>query len=273
MSEKNSYQKRWVSFENSIEVFMNNFSNVRDNSHFRRSKNLAILALMLALTIFFCFFPIMFPGGVTLALMILPLLIVAQGYDFKMTIILAVLMASVNQIAWYTTKAANPMAPIWQNPLVCMVPRILIGVVSYFVGYGLRKAFLHPKCSIGADGEKRLLNQKEIFAKDGVITAVSTALGVVTNTFFCGLFAVLLYNGKALSNNTVIGIEYILTWFGINFLIEIIAFTIVVPPIILALRQARLVPVPALGREITVEEQVCEETAQQDTADEKNIGD
>ena len=227
--------------------FMNN-SRV-DNNPQRRSKNLAILALMLALTIFFCFQPIPIPGGVTLAFMILPLLIIAQGYDFKMTIILAVLMATINQIAWYTTKAASPMASIWQNPIVCMIPRILIGVASYFMGYGLRKAFLHPKYEEGENGVKILVNSKEIYAKDSIISGISTAVGVVVNTFFCGLFTVLLYNGRVLTNGTQIGIEYVLTWFGINFVIEIISFTLIVPPIILALRKARLVPQPIMGKE------------------------
>lgn len=231
---------------------MSNFKS-GDNPNARRSKNLAILALMLALTIFFCFFPISF-GTVTLAFMILPLLIIAQGYDFQMTMILGVLMAVVNQLAWYTTKAAGPMAPVWQNPLVCMVPRILIGIVSYFVGLGLRKAFLHPKYKLGEDGTKSIVNQKQIYAIDGVISGISTALGVVTNTFFCGMFTVLLYNGKILTNGTQISLELILTWFGINFLIEIISFSILVPPIIIALRQARLVPPPKTGREIILDD-------------------
>ena len=217
----------------------------------RRSKNLAILALMLALTIFFCFFPIKF-GPVTLALMILPLLIVAQGYDFKMTIILAVFLAAVNQIAWYSTKSVELMAPIFQNPLVCMVPRILIGVVSYFVGFGLRKLLLHPKYRITNDG-REIVNQKQIYAIDGVISGISTALGVVTNTLFVGLFTVLIYNGKVLGN-TQISLKWLLALFGVNFLIEIIAFTLIVPPIILALRQARLVPAPKMGKEIIVED-------------------
>lgn len=162
-------------------------------------------------------------------------------------------MATVNQIAWYTTKAAGPMAPVWQNPLVCMVPRILIGVVSYFVGFGLRKAFLRPKYII-TDSHKELVNKKQIYAIDGVISGVSTALGVVTNTLFCGLFTVLLYNGKVLTNGTKISLELILTWFGINFLIEIITFSILVPPIVVALRQARLVPPPKMGNEIIVDD-------------------
>lgn len=229
---------------------MSNFSYGPNSSGVRRSKNLAVLALMLALTVFFCFYPVVFPGGVTLALMIFPLLIVAQGYDIKMTAVLAVMMALVNQIAWYTTKAGHFMAPVWQNPLVCMVPRIAIGLISYFVGYGFRKAFLRPKYVEDAEGKRSLVNQKQIYAKDFVISSVSTALGVFTNTALCGLFAVLCYNGKVLSNNTMISLELILTWFSINFVIEIISFSLLVPPIVVALRKAGLIPPPVTGKEI-----------------------
>ena len=131
----------------------------------RRSKNLAILALMLALTIFFCFYPIVFPGGVTLAFMIFPLLIVAQGYDIKMTAILAFMMALVNQIAWYTTKAGHVMAPIWQNPLVCMVPRIAIGIVSYYMGLGLRKLFCTPCIVPTPAGQKYSTTKRSLTQK------------------------------------------------------------------------------------------------------------
>lgn len=231
----------------------------------RRSKNLAILALMLALTVFFCFYPIVFPGGVTLAFMIFPLLIVAQGYDIKMTAILAFMMALVNQIAWYTTKAGHVMAPIWQNPLVCMVPRIAIGIVSYYLGYGLRKLFMHPVYCTDASGAKILTNKKELDAKDFAISAASTAVGVFTNTALCGLFAIICYNGKVLSDNTMVTIEFILAWFSINFVIEIITFSALVPPIIMALRKAGLIPsyvtgktYNAAGNEISESAEACD---------------
>lgn len=233
---------------------MTDFSNGGKAATVRRSKNIAVLALMLALTVFFCFVPITFPGGVTLAFMIFPLLIVAQGYDIKMTAILAVMMALVNQLAWYTTKAGQLMAPVWQNPLVCMVPRIMIGIVSYYMGYGLRKAFLRPKYVIDEKGEKRLVNKNQLYAKDFAISAACTAVGVFTNTALCGLFAVLCYNGKVLSENTMISIEFILTWFSINFVIEIISFSILVPPIVMALRKASLIPAPVLGKEVITED-------------------
>ena len=37
---------------------------------------------------------------------------------------------------------------------------------------------------------------------------------------------------------------YIFAWFGLNFLIEIIAFSLITPAITVALRSAKLVPLP-----------------------------
>jgi len=105
----------------------------------QKIKRICLVALMLALTIIFCFVPIQF-GTITLALMILPTIIVAQVCDFKTSLLMAVLMGVVNYIAWFTTKAASPVAPIFQNPLVCILPRIMIGVVCYLVRYGLQRA-------------------------------------------------------------------------------------------------------------------------------------
>ena len=46
----------------------------------------------------------------------------------------------------------------------------------------------------------------------------------------------------------MITIEFILAWFSINFVIEIIAFSALVPPIIMALRKANLIPSAVTGR-------------------------
>ena len=71
------------------------------------TQKIALLALMTALIIIFCFVPITF-GTISLALMILPVLIVAQVEDFTTTTILSFIMGIINYIAWFTTKAASP---------------------------------------------------------------------------------------------------------------------------------------------------------------------
>ena len=83
------------------------------------------------------------------------------------------------------------------------------------------KFILKPKYS-EVNGQKVLSNKKALIALDQVSIILATALGVITNTLFVGLFTLAFFNNKALPSGTVIDIEYILAWFGLNFLIEII---------------------------------------------------
>ena len=259
-----------------------------------RTKLIALLALMLALTIIFCFVPIQF-GPITLALMILPTLILAQVCDFKISLFMGLMMGLINYIAWFTTKAASPIAPIFQNPLVCILPRVLIAVVAYWSRVGLEKLLLEKWLGINLKPEKVLVEeddeeeaqlgeidgvmieevvedfvpQEEITATDDVIVddeveeneltdkekkakkakeiavrqvvhLVSTALGVITNTVFVAIFTLIFFNNTSLGN-TIINVEYILAWFSLNFGIEVVAFSLITPPIATAIRAAKLV--------------------------------
>ncbi len=253
----------------------------------QKIKRICLVALMLALTLIFCFVPIQF-GTITLALMILPTIIVAQVCDFKTSLLMAVLMGVVNYIAWFTTKAASPVAPIFQNPLVCILPRIMIGVVCYLVRYGLQRAIffnrplrkykdeyvretndetaqndfsvaencadrsktaesIAPEYAIAETSPandrstqkkgKRTLKDEAV---NQIIYALSAALGVVTNTLFVAIFTLIFFNGTYIAQNTVVTVEYVLAWFGVNFLVEIAAFSLITPPIVLALKAAKL---------------------------------
>ena len=259
-----------------------------------RTKLIALLALMLALTIIFCFVPIQF-GPITLALMILPTLILAQVCDFKISLFMGLMMGLINYIAWFTTKAASPIAPIFQNPLVCILPRVLIAVVAYWSRIGLEKLLLEKWLGINLKPEKVVVEeddeeeaqldeadtvmtedmvedfapQEEIVATDDVIIddeveeneltdkekkakkakeiavrqvvhLVSTALGVITNTVFVAIFTLIFFNNTSLGN-TIINVEYILAWFSLNFGIEVVAFSLITPPIATAIRAAKLV--------------------------------
>ena len=259
-----------------------------------RTKLIALLALMLALTIIFCFVPIQF-GPITLALMILPTLILAQVCDFKISLFMGLMMGLINYIAWFTTKAASPIAPIFQNPLVCILPRVLIAVVAYWSRIGLEKLLLEKWLGINLKPEKVVIEeddeeeaqleeadtgmtddvvedfapQEEITATDDVIAddeveenelsdkekkakkakeiavrqvvhLVSTALGVITNTVFVAIFTLIFFNNTSLGN-TIINVEYILAWFSLNFGIEVVAFSLITPPIATAIRAAKLV--------------------------------
>ena len=264
------------------------------SSRLEKIKRICLVALMLALTTIFCFVPVQF-GTITLALMILPTLIVACCCDFKTSAIMGLAMGLINYIAWFTTKAASPVAPIFQNPLVCILPRFLIAVTTYLTRKGLEKAIFktafarrHPyeyqrlvgdsaNGQIDATSDASLQtndslqadtflqadsisqadiahteqtvsvskSQKKYKATDTalhqIIYAVSTAVGVITNTVFVAIFTLIFFNNTSIAKNTVVTVDYVLAWFGFNFAIEVIAFSLITPPIVLALRASKLV--------------------------------
>ncbi len=264
------------------------------SSRFEKIKRICLVALMLALTTIFCFVPVQF-GTITLALMILPTLIVACCCDFKTSAIMGLAMGLINYIAWFTTKAASPVAPIFQNPLVCILPRFLIAVTTYLTRKGLEKAIFktafarrHPyeyqrlvvdsaSGQIDATSDASLqtsdtlqadtslqsdsISQADIAhteqtvnvsksqkkykatytALHQIIYAVSTAVGVITNTVFVAIFTLIFFNNTSIAQNTVVTVNYVLAWFGFNFAIEVIAFSLITPPIVLALRASKLV--------------------------------
>lgn len=193
------------------------------------TQKIALLAIMLALIITFSFVPVSI-GPITLALMILPVLVIAQVENFLTTLILSFMMGLVNYIAWFTTKAASPVAPIFQNFFVCVVSRTMIGVVAWLVRVGIQK--LLDKYSV--EGKKRI-------ALDQVSYFTSAVSGTITNTVFVGAFTLMFFNNKALPSGTAININFILAWFSLNFVIEFIVFGVITPPIVFALRKAHLV--------------------------------
>lgn len=227
-----------------------------------RIRRITLLALMLALTILFCFVPVQI-GAITLALMILPTIILALVSDFKTTLFMGAMMGAVNLIAWYTTKAASPIAPIFQNPIVCIVPRIMVGVCAYLVRVWLEKMIFRGRIKrtfkyeyvrempCKNDDESHINhteiksnisseNRKTDTALKQLVYIISTAVGVVANTLFVALFTLLFFNNTSIAQNTIVTVEYVLAWFGLNFAIEVVAFSLLAPPIVLALKSAKL---------------------------------
>ena len=72
-----------------------------------------------------------------------------------------------------------------------------------------------------------------------LIYALSAGLGVVTNTLFVAIFTLVFFNGTSIAQ-TVVTVEYVLAWFGVNFAVELVSFSLITPPIVLAIRSARL---------------------------------
>lgn len=195
----------------------------------RRSARITVLAVLFALSIVFNFVPISF-GPVNIALLLLPIIICAQLEDFKMTIITATFTGLMSCIAFWSIKAGTPLAPVFQNPLISVFPRIMVGVVAYFVSKGLTA--LDLKLSLKKNSGEKLAVKA---TKENLISACSSALATLTNTLLVLLFIFLIYNGKTLKNGMAVSNEVIAGLITVNFAIEVIAFTILIPPITFAL--------------------------------------
>lgn len=205
----------------------------------RKSKRIATLAIFVALTAIFNFVPISF-GGVSIALMILPLLIVAQIEDFKTTLVAGIILATINIIGWYTIGAAHPLAFAFRNPMVSMFPRVLIGLSTFGVARLAKKLFVRPQFEekIDSNGNcvRTLMNSKKVVMAENFSTFCATAAGVVTNTLLVGLMTIAFYGGKPFGDGTI-SIAFLAGLFSINFAIEIVVFSLICPPIVYALRK------------------------------------
>lgn len=198
----------------------------------KKSQNLTLLAFMVALTTIFCFVPIPLP--VPLGLMIVPMLVFAQVADFKKSVTLSIFLGLINYLAWFTTKAGSLYAPIFQNPLVCLIPRFMIGVAVFGSSWLLKRLLIAKGIK-----NKDIINQpiRGYKSKVTFISVMSTAVGVITNTGLVALFT-LLASKIGWIKNTALTSDFLMVCFSINFVIEIICFSIIVPPIVMALRKA-----------------------------------
>ena len=109
----------------------------------------------------------------------------------------------------------NPLWVAFTNPLISLVPRIIVGAVTGLVAQGLRKG-----------------NCKSV-----VVGSVSAAVGTLTNTVLV-LTALKLFS--ALIAGNLIETIY-LTIIGVNGLIELIAAIIIVPAVLAVIQPRELV--------------------------------
>ncbi len=116
-------------------------------------------------------------------------------------------------------------APLFQNPLVSVMPRVLIGVVMYGVYWLSELCFK----KINSKRSKQL----NAYATKCTSTALGAIFGVLFNTFFVLLMILVLYYGKNVGDR-IINKEVILGFITINFAVEIIVTPLLSAPIVFA---------------------------------------
>ncbi len=182
---------------------------------YRKSQVVAINALLCALVLLFIFFPIKI-GIVSLA--VIPIIAVIISAE-----VLGVFNGALTGLFFgFISLIGNLIQPsvlsfAFYNPMVSIVPRILIGVASFYVAKGLFSLF--PKLP-------------KIFGY-----AAGAAAGVITNTI--GVLGMILafYDGKILQGGSAISMEWVMGIVVTNSILEIVVCTIVTPPIVLAVKK------------------------------------
>ena len=118
--------------------------------------------------------------------------------------------------------APTPMSPFFYNPLISILPRVLIGIVSYYVYKFLRSKLKNVKLSIS------------IASIIGSLVNTIGVLGLIYLIYFKDYAQVLMDKGTVASNSISAVTTALLTVIGTNGLAEAILSAIIVTPIVIA---------------------------------------
>ena len=118
--------------------------------------------------------------------------------------------------------APTPMSPFFYNPLISVLPRVLIGIVSYYVYKFIKSKFKNAKISIA------------IAAVIGSLVNTIGVLGLIYLIYFKDYAQILIDKGTITSNSINAVSTALLTVIGTNGLAEAIISAIIVTPIVIA---------------------------------------
>ncbi|MFR5833251.1 MAG: hypothetical protein ACLUE6_04830 [Acutalibacteraceae bacterium] len=228
----------------------------------KRTRRIALLAILLALIVVLSFIPIQVSAA-TLALTLLPVLVIALTQDFVTALLGGLIMGVTSLVMAYTVGAATPTAPLFQNPLVSILPRLFVPVAAYAVMHGLRAIAVKI---LGKTHPDTPVSKPVQWAFD----AVASLSAVITNTGLVLGMIWLLYGGKSVGN-TLISPEFMTAMISINFVIEIIVFPLIAPPVVFAIRKQGGAAIPKNKREKNVAAVCgCEEFHREPDFDDKD---
>lgn len=157
---------------------------------------------------------------VSLALGLLPVLVAAQFYGPKVGAICGGFFGITSLIIAVVYSSAIPLYSVAINPLVSVLPRILVGVASGLVYKGVKSKIKNEKKSVAA------------------ASVAATVSGVLTNTvLFLGFF--FLFAGGKTYGSVTVDFRWILaSVVSINAAIELGSFSVIVPLVVGALEKS-----------------------------------
>jgi uncharacterized membrane protein len=187
------------------------------------NKEIAIGGLLLAFILIFTFVPVHI-GPVSLAFFPLIAAIVAsQAVNKKMGIVISTLFGIFSLVS--AIAVPNIFSPLFYNPLVSIVPRICIGLSTFYSFKGMLKI------TTALENRKKLKGKKSALY---ISSTVSAIVGVLTNTTLVLSMIAVFYFGDSFGEY-IINSSWILGLLSVNFLLELAICAIIIPPIVVAL--------------------------------------
>ena len=215
----------------------------------KKSRRIAILALLLALTVILSMIPLRVSSA-TLALTLLPVFVLALTQDIVTGLLGGLVMGVTSLVMAFTFGAGSPTAPIFQNPLVSVLPRLLVPLAVFGVSRGIALLVRRVRARKGTDpcdGEEEAIPPAEESGKkagEGIpklaralADAAGCLAGVLVNTGAVLGMMWAIYGGRNVGD-TLISPEFMSAMLSVNFVIEVVVFPIVTPPIAYAVRKS-----------------------------------
>lgn len=217
----------------------------------RNSRTIAINAILFALTIVLTVITSAVPiPGVSIAfLMLLPVLVAAQVERISTAAFTGFVLGLSSLVCAFIFP--NVMSPLFYNPLVSVLPRILIGIVSWTV-------FRYTNVAIDKIVDRKskkktysTLTESIPLKRKGAkrftfVSAFSAMTGVITNTAFVLAMMWLFFRNKVVGE-MVINAEFFTALLSLNFVIEIAVCAVLVPPIVYAVKLVLKQPLTVNG--------------------------
>lgn len=217
----------------------------------RNSRTIAINAILFAITIVLTVITSAVPiPGVSIAfLMLLPVLVAAQVERISTAAFTGFVLGLSSLVCAFIFP--NVMSPLFYNPLVSVLPRILIGIVSWTV-------FRYTNVAIDKIVDRKskkkaysTLTESIPLKRKGArrftfVSAFSAMTGVITNTAFVLAMMWLFFRNKVVGE-MVINAEFFTALLSLNFVIEIAVCAVLVPPIVYAVKLVLKQPLTVNG--------------------------
>lgn len=206
----------------------------------RNSRTIAINAILFALTIVLTVINSALPiPGVSIAfLMLLPVLIASQVERLSTAAFTGFVLGLSSLVCAFIFP--NVMSPLFYNPLVSVLPRILIGIVSWavfrYTNIAIDKIvdIVNNKKNRPQPKDTDPLKRKGA-ARFPFVSAFSAMMGVITNTGIVLAMMWIFFNNKIVGE-MVINAQFFTALLSLNFVIEIAVCAVLVPPIVYAIK-------------------------------------